>query len=152
MQPPPGRAASRLRMLARITECGWGTWIRTKTNRVRVCCATVTPFPNGFPNKFNILVRCSEAECELKRKSAYLASRPSIRSRRDLARGLGRAVICGCGTGHSDAGRALVGAAAMMAIRCTHDANRGSVACFQLPIFEARSVVYLDKRLSSALR
>ena len=24
---------------------GWGTWIRTKTNRVRVCCATVTPFP-----------------------------------------------------------------------------------------------------------
>jgi hypothetical protein len=25
---------------------GWGTWIRTKTNRVRVCCATVTPFPN----------------------------------------------------------------------------------------------------------
>ena len=30
------------------TYTGWGTWIRTKTNRVRVCCATVTPFPNGF--------------------------------------------------------------------------------------------------------
>ena len=30
----------------RITVFGWGTWIRTKTNRVRVCCATVTPFPN----------------------------------------------------------------------------------------------------------
>jgi hypothetical protein len=32
-------------MFAHITERGWGTWIRTKTNRVRVCCATVTPFP-----------------------------------------------------------------------------------------------------------
>ncbi len=28
---------------------GWGTWIRTKTNRVRVCCATVTPFPKNHP-------------------------------------------------------------------------------------------------------
>jgi hypothetical protein len=27
------------------SAAGWGTWIRTKTNRVRVCCATVTPFP-----------------------------------------------------------------------------------------------------------
>ena len=34
---------------------GWGTWIRTKTNRVRVCCATVTPFPNGLPSVFNSL-------------------------------------------------------------------------------------------------
>lgn len=34
---------------------GWGTWIRTKTNRVRVCCATVTPFPNGLLSKFNSL-------------------------------------------------------------------------------------------------
>lgn len=29
----------------RALGSGWGTWIRTKTNRVRVCCATVTPFP-----------------------------------------------------------------------------------------------------------
>ena len=34
---------------------GWGTWIRTKTNRVRVCCATVTPFPNGLPSAINSL-------------------------------------------------------------------------------------------------
>ena len=34
---------------------GWGTWIRTKTNRVRVCCATVTPFPNGIPRRINAL-------------------------------------------------------------------------------------------------
>jgi hypothetical protein len=26
---------------------GWGAWIRTKTGRVRVCSATVTPRPNG---------------------------------------------------------------------------------------------------------
>ena len=45
-----------------LRRAGWGTWIRTKTNRVRVCCATVTPFPNGFPNNFNGLERCSEAE------------------------------------------------------------------------------------------
>jgi hypothetical protein len=38
---------------------GWGTWIRTKTNRVRVCCATVTPFPNGLLSKFNSLRNCS---------------------------------------------------------------------------------------------
>ena len=36
-------------------RCGWGTWIRTKTNRVRVCCATVTPFPNGLPSAINSL-------------------------------------------------------------------------------------------------
>jgi hypothetical protein len=36
-------------------EGGWGTWIRTKTNRVRVCCATVTPFPNGLPSLINSL-------------------------------------------------------------------------------------------------
>jgi hypothetical protein len=69
---------------------GWGTWIRTKTNRVRVCCATVTPFPNRFPNIFNGLERCSEAEREPTRKSAFLAWRSSIRSPRDLARGLGK--------------------------------------------------------------
>ena len=34
-------------------EAGWGTWIRTKTNRVRVCCATVTPFPNGLSSLIN---------------------------------------------------------------------------------------------------
>jgi hypothetical protein len=34
---------------------GWGTWIRTKTNRVRVCCATVTPFPNGLSSLINSL-------------------------------------------------------------------------------------------------
>jgi hypothetical protein len=38
-----------------ILWAGWGTWIRTKTNRVRVCCATVTPFPNGLMSKFNTL-------------------------------------------------------------------------------------------------
>lgn len=26
-------------------RCGWGAWIRTKTGRVRVCSATVTPRP-----------------------------------------------------------------------------------------------------------
>jgi hypothetical protein len=36
-------------------QAGWGTWIRTKTNRVRVCCATVTPFPNGLPSVINSL-------------------------------------------------------------------------------------------------
>ena len=76
---------------------GWGTWIRTKTNRVRVCCATVTPFPNGFPNNFNGLERCSEAERKPGRKSAPLASRPSTRS----LPGLASAVICTCATGFS---------------------------------------------------
>jgi hypothetical protein len=66
----PGRdcaAGSRLdakrrsnQMLVRMSEGGWGTWIRTKTNRVRVCCATVTPFPNGIPNKFNNLWNCPD--------------------------------------------------------------------------------------------
>jgi hypothetical protein len=37
---------------------GWGTWIRTKTNRVRVCCATVTPFPNRLPSAINSLFGC----------------------------------------------------------------------------------------------
>jgi hypothetical protein len=37
---------------------GWGTWIRTKTNRVRVCCATVTPFPNQLLSNFNTLWNC----------------------------------------------------------------------------------------------
>ena len=37
------------------SAAGWGTWIRTKTNRVRVCCATVTPFPNGLPSVINSL-------------------------------------------------------------------------------------------------
>ena len=37
-----------------IILAGWGTWIRTKTNRVRVCCATVTPFPN-FPSNIRYL-------------------------------------------------------------------------------------------------
>ena len=35
----------RRRPKRRGIRLGWGTWIRTKTNRVRVCCATVTPFP-----------------------------------------------------------------------------------------------------------
>src|SRR5688572_26381582 len=35
----------RLFSLKLLKMLGWGTWIRTKTNRVRVCCATVTPFP-----------------------------------------------------------------------------------------------------------
>ena len=42
----------------RSPAIGWGTWIRTKTNRVRVCCATVTPFPNGFPSSFKRLAGC----------------------------------------------------------------------------------------------
>src|SRR5579872_2319184 len=47
------RASERACQISRIPATGrrrllsgWGTWIRTKTNRVRVCCATVTPFPN----------------------------------------------------------------------------------------------------------
>ena|SRR5690349_15928973 len=80
-----------------LDRAGWGTWIRTKTNRVRVCCATVTPFPNGFPNNFNGLERCSEAERKPRRKSAFLASRPSTCS----LPGLASAVICECVTGFS---------------------------------------------------
>ena len=38
---------------------GWGTWIRTKTNRVRVCCATVTPFPNGIAEQIQWLIDLS---------------------------------------------------------------------------------------------
>ena len=50
----PERRALR-RHLAHGRGSGWGTWIRTKTNRVRVCCATVTPFPNGLPSVVNSL-------------------------------------------------------------------------------------------------
>src|SRR5581483_1427309 len=45
----PPRSDQIVRLAAtgrRRLVSGWGTWIRTKTNRVRVCCATVTPFPN----------------------------------------------------------------------------------------------------------
>ena len=31
-------------------ELGWGTWIRTRTNRVRVCGSTVNLFPSGPPD------------------------------------------------------------------------------------------------------
>ena len=52
-----GQGASELAGV-RIAAAGWGTWIRTKTNRVRVCCATVTPFPNGLPSEINSLFGC----------------------------------------------------------------------------------------------
>jgi hypothetical protein len=65
---------------------GWGTWIRTKTNRVRVCCATVTPFPNGFPNKFNRLWNCSDKAATREAQiSAGPWWRPSIPYLRALA-------------------------------------------------------------------
>src|ERR1700730_14540523 len=48
-------AASIAKYIIGSLWIGWGTWIRTKTNRVRVCCATVTPFPNGLLSKFNSL-------------------------------------------------------------------------------------------------
>jgi hypothetical protein len=41
---------------------GWGTWIRTKTNRVRVCCATVTPFPKLSRNINEILDKLDVAD------------------------------------------------------------------------------------------
>ena len=47
---------------------GWGTWIRTKTNRVRVCCATVTPFPNGIAEQIQLLIYLSD--CGRKRVCA----------------------------------------------------------------------------------
>jgi hypothetical protein len=52
-------AASIAKYIIGSLWIGWGTWIRTKTNRVRVCCATVTPFPNGLLSKFNSLRNCS---------------------------------------------------------------------------------------------
>src|SRR5437879_11970871 len=42
-------------MVGAADVAGWGTWIRTKTNRVRVCCATVTPFPHRLPSAINSL-------------------------------------------------------------------------------------------------
>ena len=47
-QVPSPKISSNLKTLLSYAGTGWGTWIRTKTNRVRVCCATVTPFPNGI--------------------------------------------------------------------------------------------------------
>jgi hypothetical protein len=48
--PIPVLVAVFIRLTTSVALNGWGTWIRTKTNRVRVCCATVTPFPNGYPS------------------------------------------------------------------------------------------------------
>ena len=31
-----------------FAKCGWETWIRTKTNGVRVRCSTIKLFPNMF--------------------------------------------------------------------------------------------------------
>src|SRR5215467_10292638 len=53
------RETRNLRALLAWCVVGWGTWIRTKTNRVRVCCATVTPFPKGLLSRFNGLWNCS---------------------------------------------------------------------------------------------
>ena len=47
------------------SESGWGTWIRTKTNRVRVCCATVTPFPNGIVEQIQCII--DPSDCGRKR-------------------------------------------------------------------------------------
>src|SRR5581483_144518 len=62
-------------------QTGWGTWIRTKTNRVRVCCATVTPFPKGLLSKFNSLKNCSavapQAANRANRPAAVLPARDS---------------------------------------------------------------------------
>ena len=55
-----GKARAADRRRARIFDRGWGTWIRTKTNRVRVCCATVTP----FPTEALILQRFSRKFCK----------------------------------------------------------------------------------------
>ncbi len=52
------RAIFLKRLPIQRVMAGWGTWIRTKTNRVRVCCATVTPFPTGMPISFNQLPNC----------------------------------------------------------------------------------------------
>jgi hypothetical protein len=49
------QARGVLTFLVAQKKLGWGTWIRTKTNRVRVCCATVTPFPNELLSNFNML-------------------------------------------------------------------------------------------------
>ena len=119
---------------------GWGTWIRTKTNRVRVCCATVTPFPTGFPNNFNSLERCSEAGRKLKRKSAFLASGPSTRSLPDLA----SAVICGCVTGLFGTGRRAWSLRWQPCPYRAHRASRHSNVSFELPI-STQGQLFFDK-------
>src|SRR5690348_2877536 len=51
--------------LDRATAGRWlGTWIRTKTNRVRVCCATVTPFPNGFTEQIQSVIEVSGSDAD----------------------------------------------------------------------------------------
>jgi hypothetical protein len=43
----PGNRAEALNAVRHFKESGWGTWIRTKTARVRVGSSTVKLFPNG---------------------------------------------------------------------------------------------------------
>src|SRR5262249_29529931 len=113
---------------------GWGTWIRTKTNRVRVCCATVTPFPNEFPNKFNVLDRCSEAECELERNSA-ISPRALLpaRSRTWQVQSFARVQRA------FSRPRPGIGGASGRVVRCNPRLVRmASRVSFELPIFGAR--------------
>jgi hypothetical protein len=83
----------------RSPAIGWGTWIRTKTNRVRVCCATVTPFPNGIAEQIQYLTELSN--CGRKRvwrksrlrRGSVLPARPWAGKRcgaRVCARGIER--------------------------------------------------------------
>src|SRR5262245_19241882 len=99
------RAGHCAKSLGLFSECGWGTWIRTKTNRVRVCCATVTPFPNGIAEQIQIVGELSSGgRTRARRKSRLIVWRLSTRSfsgwqaplwKRFLVSGSGAAVRSG---------------------------------------------------------
>ena len=93
--PYPG-PLSQKPFVFQVVIVGWGTWIRTKTNRVRVCCATVTPFPNGIAGRIQWLIellgrgRRRYWRSSRLRRAGFLLGRPQACKRccgrgRDLA-------------------------------------------------------------------